>query len=63
MTSMFLGGSLGSIGAATAWRHAGWLGVSAFGGALAAVALISQFRAHRLQLGSDALAASVAATR
>ena len=63
MTTMFLGGSLGSVGAAMAWKHAGWLGVSSFGGALAVVALISQVRAHRLQLGSDALAASVAATR
>ena len=54
MTSMFLGGSLGSIGAAAAWRHAGWLGVSVFGGALAAVALISQLRAHRLQLADPA---------
>lgn len=49
MTTMFLGGSLGSVGAAIAWRHAGWLGVSVLGGALALAALLSQFRAHRLQ--------------
>lgn len=56
MTSMFLGGSLGSVGAATAWKHAGWLGVSIFGGSLAVLALISQVRAHRLQMGNDAAA-------
>lgn len=61
MTSMFLGGSLGSVGAAMAWKHAGWTGVSVFGGALAVVALISQVRAHRLQLGRNALTASIAA--
>jgi predicted MFS family arabinose efflux permease len=48
MTCMFLGGSLGSIGAAMAWRHAGWLGVSAFGAGLAALALISQLGGKRL---------------
>ena len=62
MTIMFLGGSLGSVGAATAWKHAGWLGVSLFGGALAVVALLSQVRAHRLQLGSAAAATGVSAT-
>lgn len=49
MTTMFLGGSLGSIGAATAWRHGGWVAVSLFGGAAALIALGSQLRAHRLQ--------------
>ena len=49
MTTMFFGGSLGSIGAAASWHHAGWTGVSAFGGALALGALLSQWRAHRLQ--------------
>lgn len=49
MTTMFLGGSLGSIGAATAWRHGGWTAVSVFGGVAALIALGSQLRAHRLQ--------------
>ncbi len=49
MTIMFLGGALGSAGAALAWQHGGWFAVSLFGGALALVALLSQFRAHRLQ--------------
>ncbi|OZB58147.1 MAG: MFS transporter [Lysobacterales bacterium 14-68-21] len=49
MTTMFFGGSLGSIGAAFAWHHLGWFGVSLFGGALALVAMLSQWRAHRLQ--------------
>jgi predicted MFS family arabinose efflux permease len=53
MSSMFLGGSLGSVGAALAWQRFGWLGVSLFGAALALVALLSQIRAHRLQLGSE----------
>lgn len=49
MTTMFLGGSLGSAGAAVAWRHGGWFAVSVFGGGLALLALVSQFRARRLQ--------------
>lgn len=49
MTTMFFGGSLGSIGAAFAWHHLGWSGVSLFGGALALVALGSQWRAQRLE--------------
>ncbi len=49
MTTMFLGGSFGSVGASLAWQRAGWPGVSLFGGALAVVAMASQWRAHRLQ--------------
>lgn len=63
MSSMFLGGSLGSIGAAIAWKHAGWLGVSFLGGALALAGLISQLRAHRLQHGSDTAAHPAAASQ
>jgi predicted MFS family arabinose efflux permease len=48
MTTMFLGGSLGSATAAMAWRHGGWPGVSMLGGALALLGLLSQLRAHRL---------------
>jgi predicted MFS family arabinose efflux permease len=55
MTTMFLGGSLGSAGAAVAWRHGGWFAVSAFGGGLALLALVSQFRARRLQCVSASI--------
>jgi predicted MFS family arabinose efflux permease len=55
MTTMFLGGSLGSAGAAVAWRHGGWFEVSAFGGGLALLALVSQFRARRLQCVSASI--------
>jgi predicted MFS family arabinose efflux permease len=49
MTSMFLGGALGSVGAAAAWQHAGWTGVSLFGGVLAVLALLSHLRAQGLR--------------
>lgn len=39
MTSVFLGGSLGSAGATVVWHHGGWLAVSAYGAALALLSL------------------------
>jgi predicted MFS family arabinose efflux permease len=49
MTSVFFGGALGSVGAAMAWRHGGWTGVSIFGGILAALALLSRMGAGKLR--------------
>ncbi|MEW5836052.1 MAG: MFS transporter [Pseudomonadota bacterium] len=57
MTTMFLGGSFGSVGASLAWQRAGWPGVSLFGGALALVAMFSQWRASRLEDRRTATAA------
>jgi predicted MFS family arabinose efflux permease len=34
MTTMFVGGALGSLAAATAWHHGGWIAVSVLGGVL-----------------------------
>lgn len=34
MTTMFVGGAMGSFAASWAWRHYGWAGVSVLGGAL-----------------------------
>ncbi|MET0934750.1 MAG: MFS transporter [Luteibacter sp.] len=34
MTTMFIGGALGSLAAATAWHHGGWIAVSILGGVL-----------------------------
>lgn len=39
MTSVFLGGSLGSAGATVVWHHGGWLAVSAYGAVLALLTL------------------------
>jgi predicted MFS family arabinose efflux permease len=42
MTAMFLGGSLGSLGASWAYAHLSWLGVCGYGAALAAAGLLLQ---------------------
>lgn len=42
MTAMFIGGSLGSLGASWAYTHLSWLGVCAYGAALAAAGLLLQ---------------------
>lgn len=42
MTAMFIGGSLGSLGATWAYAHLSWLGVCGYGAALAAAALLLQ---------------------
>lgn len=46
MTSIFLGGSLGSAGATFVWHHGGWLWVSAYGAALALLALALELVFH-----------------
>ncbi|NEV79251.1 MFS transporter, partial [Rhodopseudomonas sp. BR0C11] len=46
MTGMFIGGSIGSAGAAFAWAHGGWTVVSLYGGALAAIALLLELTAR-----------------
>lgn len=40
MTTMFVGGALGSLAAATAWHHGGWFAVTALGGVLPVGALL-----------------------
>lgn len=47
MTTMFVGGALGSLVAASAWNHFGWLGVAAAGGVLPIGALAMSLL-HRL---------------
>lgn len=42
MTAMFIGGSLGSLGASWAYVHFSWLGVCAYGAALAGAGLLLQ---------------------
>jgi predicted MFS family arabinose efflux permease len=42
MTTMFLGGAVGSFAAAEAWRRGGWLAVCVLGGTLAVIALVSR---------------------
>ena len=40
MTSYFIGGAAGSLLSASAWQHAGWMGVCLAGGLLAAANLL-----------------------
>jgi predicted MFS family arabinose efflux permease len=42
MTAMFMGGSLGSLGGSWAYAHLSWLGVCAYGAALATAGLLLQ---------------------
>ncbi|MBP2431874.1 MULTISPECIES: MFS transporter [Bradyrhizobium] len=42
MTAMFVGGSLGSLGASWAYTHLSWLGVCGYGAALATAGLLLQ---------------------
>ncbi len=42
MTAMFIGGSLGSLGASWAYTHLSWLGVCGYGAMLAAAGLLLQ---------------------
>ncbi len=46
MTGMFIGGAIGSAGAAFAWSHGGWAVVCGYGAALAALALILEITAR-----------------
>jgi predicted MFS family arabinose efflux permease len=42
MTAMFIGGSLGSLGASWAYAHLSWAGVCGYGAALATAGLLLQ---------------------
>lgn len=42
MTAMFIGGSLGSLGASWAYTHHSWLGVCGYGAVLATAGLLLQ---------------------
>ncbi|MCG6204046.1 MFS transporter [Rhodopseudomonas sp. HC1] len=46
VTVMFLGGAIGSAGAAFAWSHGGWAAVCGYGAALAALALVLELAAR-----------------
>lgn len=57
MTSLFLGGAIGSAGGAIAWAKGGWLAVCVVGALLALLAFGNQFRTQALR-GSAAHASS-----
>ncbi len=49
MTSYFIGGAAGSLISASAWQHAGWTGVCAIGGIVAAINLLVWWRGYHRQ--------------
>ncbi|UPG88019.1 MFS transporter [Luteibacter aegosomaticola] len=52
MTTMFVGGALGSLLGATAWHHAGWFGVCVLGGVLPVGALLLSLLGKRAGKGA-----------
>lgn len=54
MTAMFIGGSLGSLGASWAYAHWSWPGVCTYGAALAAAGLLLQLPTLWSRTGSEA---------
>ncbi|MBR1221496.1 MFS transporter [Bradyrhizobium sp. U87765 SZCCT0131] len=54
MTAMFLGGSLGSLGASWAYAHLSWLGVCGYGAVLAAAGLLLQLPTLSARAGTAA---------
>ncbi|MDH2384460.1 MFS transporter [Bradyrhizobium sp. CER78] len=55
MTAMFLGGSLGSLGASWAYAHLSWLGVCGYGAVLAAAGLLLQLPTLASRTGNASL--------
>lgn len=49
MTSYFIGGAAGSLISASAWQHAGWLGVCLAGTLVAVINLLIWWRGYHLQ--------------
>ncbi|MCK6657949.1 MFS transporter [Enterobacter asburiae] len=49
MTSYFIGGAAGSLISASAWQHAGWSGVCAFGAIVATLNLLVWWRGYHRQ--------------
>lgn len=47
VTGMYIGGAIGSAGAAAAWKFGGWSAVSVYGGGLAGAALLFEVLARR----------------
>ncbi|RUL78976.1 MFS transporter [Dyella choica] len=55
MTTMFVGGALGSLAAASAWNAFGWTGVSILGGALPVIALVMSVLHWRSGLATESV--------
>ncbi|MBB4371037.1 putative MFS family arabinose efflux permease [Bradyrhizobium sp. cir1] len=53
MTAMFIGGSLGSLGASWAYTHSSWLGVCGYGAALATAGLLLQLPTLSSRIGNS----------
>ncbi|URN98403.1 MFS transporter [Leclercia adecarboxylata] len=49
MTSYFIGGAAGSLISASAWQHAGWMGVCAVGAVMAVLNLLVWWRGYHRQ--------------